>query len=527
MILVIDNFDSFTYNIVQYLERMGLEVLVKRNNEITVAEITKLSPSHIVISPGPSDPDHAGISLSVIKELKGKFPILGVCLGHQAIGQAFGGKVIRAKQLFHGKTSLIRHDGKGVFSGVPSPLLVARYHSLVIEKDTCPEELEVTAMSEDGEIMAVRHKTLAVEGVQFHPESIATEHGFRLLENFVKKRELTGQIKEALPKLRNGESLSREEAASCMEEITGGSVSPSLIAAFLTALSIKGENAQEIAGFAGVLRAKSIAVVKPKNQIVVDTCGTGGDKSGTFNISTTAALIASGAGVVIAKHGNRSVTSTCGSADLLESFGVKVDLAPERISAALEKLGVAFLYAPAHHPGMKHAGPVRKELGFRTVFNLLGPLANPAGADAQVLGVFSLHLTHVLAEVLVLLGVKRAVVVHGHDGLDEITLTTSTRISEVKDGWIRTFDFHPSEIGLTCCLPSDLKGDGLERNKDITLKILQGEKSPRRDIVCLNAAAALLVAGKVDSLKAGFALAVKSIESGAALKKLEALQQFS
>ncbi len=526
MILVIDNFDSFTYNIVQYLEKLGHKTIVKRNNEITIAEIDNWKPNHLIISPGPSNPDHAGVSMEAIRHFSGKIPILGVCLGHQCIGQVFGGKIIRAKKLYHGKTSQVTHDGRGVFTGLPIPFIAARYHSLVIEKETCPPDLEVTAMSEDGEIMGVRHKTLAVEGVQFHPESIATEGGYAILENFLKKKDSEPFIKNAIKKVFKKQDLTTNEAEDVMEEIGSGSATPAQIAALLTALSAKGETAGEIAGFAGVMRRRAVPVARPKGQLLIDTCGTGGDASGTFNISTLSAFVAAGAGLHVAKHGNRSITSKCGSADQLEALGVSVDLAPDEIAKALEKIGIAFLFAPKLHPAMKHAVPVRKEIGIRTVFNVLGPLANPAGADAQVIGVYEERLVPIIADVLARLGMKRAMVVHGSDGLDEITLTGATKVSELKDGWIQTYDLHPEKLGLTLCQSADLKGDNIETNKKIALEILEGKAGPARDIVLLNAAAALYTADKVGSLEEGLRLAAKSIDSGSAQKKLFALAAF-
>lgn len=526
MILVIDNFDSFTYNIVQYLEKLGHKTIVKRNNEITVQEIDSWKPNHLIISPGPSNPDHAGVSMEAIRYFSGKIPILGVCLGHQCIGQVFGGKIIRAKKLYHGKTSQVTHDGHGVFTGLPVPFTAARYHSLVIEKETCPTELEVTAMSEDGEIMGVRHKTLAVEGVQFHPESIATVGGYAILENFLKKKDSEPFTKNAIKKVFKGHHLSTREAEDVMEEIGSGAASPAQIAAFLTALAHKGETVDEITGFAGVMRRRAVPVVRPKGELLIDTCGTGGDSSGTFNISTLSAFVAAGAGLHVAKHGNRSITSKCGSADLLEALSVNIELDPAGVAKALEKVGIAFLFAPKLHPAMKHAVPVRREIGIRTVFNLLGPLANPAGADFQVIGVYEEKIVTPVAEVLARLGMKRAMVVHGSDGLDEITLTGPTKVSELKDGWIRTYDLHPEKLGLTLCAAEDLKGADIETNKKIALSILEGKAGPQRDIVLLNAAAALYTAGKVASLEEGLKLAVKTIDSGAAQKKMLALAAF-
>lgn len=528
MILVIDNYDSFTYNIVQYLEQLDHKVVVERNDTITLEQIEALKPDQILISPGPSNPDHAGISLPAIKHFAGKIPIFGVCLGHQCIGQAFGGKIVRAQKLYHGKTSQVEHRGTGVFSGLPSPFTAARYHSLVIEATTCPADLEVTATSEDGEIMGVRHRTLAVEGIQFHPESIATEHGFAMLENFLKGPGAAGEprIRHGLKKIVGKQDLSLHEAETIMLEIGRGAATPAQIGAFLSALAMKGESAEELAGFVKAMRQLVVPVKKPDNRMVVDVVGTGGDHSHTFNISTTAAFVAAGAGLTVAKHGNRSITSKCGSADVLESLGVDLNLTPEAAAKCLEKVGMVFLFAQKHHPGMKHAAPVRKDLGLRTVFNMVGPLTNPTGAQVKLIGVYAPHLTELFAQVLRLLGHDRGMVVHGHDGLDEITLTGTTQITELKDGWTRTYQLDPITLGLRPCRAEDLKGGEAPENAQITRDILNGKLGPHREITLLNAAAALVTAGKAGDFASGLTQAAHAIDSGAARAKLEALAAF-
>lgn len=523
MILLIDNFDSFTYNIYQYLREMELEVTVKRNNEITLAEIEGMNPSHIIISPGPGRPETAGISTDVIKTFKGKVPILGICLGHQAIGAAFGGSIVRASAVCHGKTSAVNHDGKGCFNGIKNPFTAVRYHSLVIEKISLPEELEVTAVNGDGEIMAVRHKGYNIEGVQFHPESIGTEYGRELLTNFVRRHGEKPTVQSSIRKIFSGSHLSEEEARQVMDDITSGKVSPAQIAGLLTALSMQGESVSELTGFARVMRQKATVIKKPGSKKVVDTCGTGGDASGTFNISTLAALVAAGAGVSIAKHGNRSITSRCGSADVLEALGVNLSTEPGVLSEMLERIGIVFLFAPRLHLSMKHAVPVRAELGIRTAFNILGPLSNPARADYQLLGVFSNDIREKVARVLVNLGVERAMVVHGSDGLDEITLTGRTWVSEVRDGWIKNYEFDPFDYGMSYCTSSDLRGGDLKANVEISRSVLSGERSPRRDVVVLNAAAAIYLSGEVGDFAGAVRMANESIDSGRAASKLQSL----
>jgi anthranilate synthase/phosphoribosyltransferase len=525
MILLIDNFDSFTYNIYQYLREMNQPVIVKRNNVITIDEIKQMNPSHIIISPGPGRPEGAGISIDVVKEFKGLIPILGVCLGHQSIGAAFGGKIVAAISLHHGKASVIQHEEKGSFNGIKNPFSAIRYHSLVIEKISLPKELEITAVSDDGEIMGVRHKLYSIEGIQFHPESIGTEYGKELLYNFVQQKKEKPTVQSSLKRIFSGHHLTEEEAQLVMEDITSGEATPAQIAGLLTAMSMRGESVSELTGFAKVMRKKATAILKPKGVKVVDTCGTGGDTKGTFNISTLAALVASGSGVVIAKHGNRSVTSKCGSADVLEALGVNIMVYPEIVTEALKQIGISFLFAPRLHASMKYAVPVRAELGIRTVFNILGPLANPANADYQLLGVFSNEIREKVADVLVNLGVKRAMVVHGSDGMDEITLTGKTHVSEVKNGWVKNYVLDPMDYGLNYCTPEDLQGGNLKTNAEIALELLEGKKGPKRDVVILNAAATIYLAEKAPDFQTAMHLAQNSIDQGLAMKKLQALNR--
>src|SRR5438445_5812005 len=333
------------------------------------------------------------------------------------------------------------------------------------------------------------------------------------------------------------QSLSRDEARRVMSEVLTGQCTDAQIAAFLVALHMKGETVEEIVGFAEAIRAAATPLVVAGNSMIdvsgterdalVDTCGTGGDASGTFNISTATALVTAGAGVRVAKHGNRSVTSKCGSADVMEALGVNIALPSSKIADCLKEVGIAFLFAPAMHSAMKYVQPARRELRLRTVFNLLGPLTNPAHASAQVVGVYSAELVEKLAEALSMLGLHRALVVHGSDGLDEITVTGPTRIAEVREGTVRTYEVTPEEFGIKRARIEDLAGGGAAANAAIIREILTGKKSPRRDIVLLNAAAALVAAGKADHLVDAVAPAAQSIDSGASAAQSDALLRFS
>ena len=557
MILVVDNYDSFTYNLVQYLAELGQEVQVWRNDAFTLEDVERLAPTHIVISPGPCTPKEAGLSVEVIRHFAGRIPILGVCLGHQSIGEAFGGEVVRAGRLMHGKTSMVHHDGKGIFAGLPSPFEACRYHSLIVQRETMPDCLQITAETDAGEVMGVRHREYPIEGVQFHPEAVLTQHGKELLWNFLAgapvqepcpapaaaqiqvapqrtpppppqpaKKPGSPLVVDAIRKVSSGLDLTREEAAAVMHAIMRAEATPAQTAALISAMKMKGERVDEITGFAETMREHAIRV-HPKRKDLVDTCGTGGDGSNTFNISTAAAFVVAGAGLGVAKHGNRSVSSTCGSADVLEARGINIQMTPDHAAQALDEIGVAFLFAQAFHPAMKSVAPVRREIGIRTVFNILGPLTNPARARAQLMGVYHPALTDIMAHVMANLGSERAFVVHGYGGLDEITTTGETMISEVRHGEVHTYRLNPRDLGFASPHPAELVGaDTVEGNADILLSILEGEAGPRRDIVVLNAAAALVAGGKAPDLESGILVAQDSIDTGAARGKLEALRAF-
>jgi len=540
MILVIDNYDSFTYNLVQYLGELGAEMHIARNDVITLEEIEGMAPSHIVISPGPGTPDDAGIALELIARFSPAIPILGVCLGHQAIGQAFGGKVVRAEKIMHGKVSPILHDGRDIFSGLPSPFIATRYHSLVVE-EPLPDCLEVSARTLEGVIMGLRHRQYPTVGVQFHPESILTEDGRQLLRNFLEINRLialatqqplesngTVSIKGAIAKIIARQNLTEDEAEAAMTQIMEGQATPAQIGAFITALRMKGESVSEIAGCARAMRRSAIPVTPRRTDMLVDTCGTGGDSAGTFNISTTTAFVVAGAGQPVAKHGNRSISSKSGSADVLEALGVNLELTPEQIAACIDEVGIGFLFAPKMHPAMKHAIGPRREMGVRTIFNVLGPLTNPAGAAAQVLGVYDPDLTEPLARVLGTLGSKAAFVVYGAGGLDELTTSGPNRVSELRNGKVETYMLDPAEFGLKPARLSDLRGGNPQENALTTREILSGkERGSRRDTVVLNASAALVAGGKAHDLSEGIRLANQSIDSGAAQRVLERLIEFT
>ncbi len=543
MILLIDNYDSFTYNVYQYVGELHPHIEVARNDEITIEEIETMAPEAVIISPGPGYPETAGITKEVIRQFSGRVPILGICLGHQAIGEVFGGKVIPAEELMHGKMSKIFiKNTDPLFDGLEEEIYAARYHSLVVDAESVPDCLEVLGTDEAGQIMALKHKEMPVYGIQFHPESILTEMGMRILENFLtdvagidienRKKEIDmttmnqETLKPFLAKIVEGNHLTTEESYKAMDCIMSGNATEAQIASFLTGLRMNGETPEEITGFARVMRAK--AAVVPEETEAIDIVGTGGDLANSFNISTTSSFVIAAAGAKVAKHGNRSVSSKSGAADVLESLGAKIGLSPEEGRQCLEDIGVAFLFAQTHHGSMKYAGPVRAQLGVRSVFNILGPLANPAMTNYIVLGVYEEELLEPMAEVLRNLGVKHALIVFGDDRLDELSISSTSSVCEIKDGEITKYKIDPREFGLSLYSKDDIVGGTADENAVITRDVLEGkEQGAKRDIVLLNAGVALYTIGKAATMKEGVELARQAVDSGKALEKLDEFIQYT
>jgi anthranilate phosphoribosyltransferase len=333
-------------------------------------------------------------------------------------------------------------------------------------------------------------------------------------------------FRDHLTKIVRKQNLTDTEMAEMIGEILSGNLTDSQIGAFMGALATKGETFEELAGAARAMRRKAHRIQTAAGT-VVDTCGTGGDGLNTFNISTTVAFVVAGAGVTVAKHGNRSVSSKCGSADVLETLGVKLDTDPEVVEEAVREIGIGFLFAPVYHGAMRFAAPARKEVGIRSIFNMLGPLTNPAGANCQLLGVFAPELTEMFARALQMLGTRRALVVHGHDGLDEISICAPTRISELADDQVRTYDLNPEDFFEDFADPADLAGGDPADNAEITRKILDGETGPRRNVTLLNAAGALMAAGVAKDIRTGLQQAAAAIDDGKAREKLDALAEYT
>ena len=531
MILTIDNYDSFTYNLVQGLGALGADVKVVRNDEIDVAGIEALAPEAILFSPGPGNPDSAGVTLEAIRAFAGKVPLFGVCLGHQSIAQAFGGKIVRAKRLMHGKTSRIRHDGRGLFAGLDQGFEAMRYHSLAVERATLPDCFEVTAESEDGEIMGLRHKTLPIESVQYHPESIGTPQGARQLANLIGlatgrhiRKSATPSVRKAvLARALDGASPNEEEFEGFFSAIMSGEVGEPELAAFLTALAKAPITADTLTGAA---RAMSGAGVKVDLGGIgaVGIVGTGGDGAGTFNVSTTAAFIAAGAGVTIAKHGNIASTSACGSADVLRELGCNLSADAAKVAQCVRETGIGFLFARVLHPAMRFAASVRRTLGFRTLFNLLGPLTNPAGTKRQVIGVPDERTAMLFAETFRRLGSTRAMIVSGEGGLDEISPCGFTFVSSLEGGNVHNSLLDAGAAFGERYSVSDIKGSDAAANAKILRGVLDGTvREGYRAAALENAAAVILVADKAATYNEALRLAAESVDSGRAAAKLEAM----
>lgn len=536
MIYLIDNYDSFSYNLYQLIGEVDPAIEVLRNDALTVEELEEKNPEAVILSPGPGRPADAGICEEVALKLSGKVPILGVCLGHQAICEAFGGTVGYAKELMHGKSSLVKVDEQSpLFKGLPAKVRVARYHSLAADEGSLPECLQVVSRADDGEVMAVQHAEFPTFGVQFHPESILTPDGRAMIENFlaIATKEYTAvapivrkeptMIREAIFKLVDKQDLTYDEAYDVINEIMSGETTQVQTAAFLSALSTKSTKSETIAEIAGCAAAmRSHATKVDYDKPLLEIVGTGGDKAGSFNISTTAAFIVAAGGAKVAKHGNRAASSKSGTADCQEALGVNIEQGPDLCKKLLDEVGMCFFFAQKYHTAMRYVGPIRKELGFRTVFNILGPLTNPASPETMILGVYDESLVQPLARVLTSLGVKDGMVVYGQDCLDELSTACPTTVCEFHGDDYLSYVLTPEELGMKRCTKEDFRGGSPDENAQITRDILSGkETGAKRDTVLVNAAAGLYIAGLAPSLKDGVAKAQELINNGKATETLE------
>lgn len=537
MILVIDNYDSFTFNVVQALEcATKEEIKIVRNDEATVEQLAAMKPSKLIVSPGPGNPGTAGVSVPAIRYFAGKIPILGICLGHQSIGEAFGAKIVGAKFIKHGIVEDIDLDGRGIFRTIGRSMKFTRYHSLVIDEATLPSDFEVTARAKDGDIMGIRHKTMPIEGVQFHPESIASNACQELFKAFLNYRRDNLPVSEYLKQLIDERKpLNREQASFFMENLTDGTMDEKATASILTAMAARGlPTAEEMAGCASALLSKKTPFPLNKSSEkagngLAEIVGTGGDGKGSFNISSMSALVAASCGQPVAKHGNRAVSSKSGAADFFENLGIKIMAEPDKTASLVQQTGFGFLMAPVYHSAMRFAAPVRKALGIKTIFNVLGPLLNPAGAEYEVLGVYSKDLMEDYAHAAKALGAKRVMVIHSRDGFDEISPCQLTDVFQInEDGKEYRYVIDPSKFGITGTSEEELEGGTGADNAKLAMDVLNGGgRKTIRAAVGLNAGAVLYLSGKAKTLKDGYDMALAAIASGSSLAKLQEIQRVS
>lgn len=529
MIAFVDNKDSFTFNIVQTLERVsGDKVEVFRSEECSIADIENAKPTHLVIGPGPGNPETAGISVEAIRYFAGKLPILGVCLGHQSIGYAFGAKIVGAKFIRHGIVEEMTSDGRGVFRITGKTGKYTRYHSLVIDESTLSSDFEVTCRAKDGDIMGIRHKSMIIEGVQFHPESIASEMGDNIFKAFLNYRRENINHSDFLNKMIAKTDLTEEEACQFMENVTDGTMDERIMSAILVAMSSKGIAVSEMTGCAKALLKKKKAL--PIDSIgLAEIVGTGGDGKGSFNISSMSAFCAASCGQPMAKHGNRAVSSKSGAADFFENMGVKIMASPEQTAELIKKTGFGFLMAPVYHSAMRFAAPVRKALGIKTIFNILGPLLNPANAEYEVLGVYSKDLLEDYAHAAKALGAKRVMVITSEDGYDEISPCALTHVYQIDEkGRENRYVINPKDFGITDADENELMGGNGAENAKLAMDVLNGKgKKTIRYAVGLNTAAVLYLTGKARNLKEGYAMALDALDNGKTLAKVKEIQEIS
>ena len=529
MILVIDNYDSFTFNVVQALQCVTKdEVKVVRDDECSVDELFAMNPSYLVISPGPGEPSGAGISKEAVLRFAGKIPILGICLGHQAIAEAYGAKITQGKFIKHGIVEEIDLDGRGLFRNIGKSAKFTRYHSLVIDESTLPAEFEVTARAKDGDIMGIRHKTLPIEGIQFHPESIASECCQKLFSSFLKYRRENLPVADYLNQIVAKKDLTEEQAELFMDFLTDGELDERQTAAILTAIAVKGPSSSELSGCAKALCKKKTPLDVDGSKLA-EIVGTGGDGKGSFNISSLSALTAAACGVPMAKHGNRAVSSKSGAADFYEALGIKIDNPPEKTAELIHRTNFGFLMATVYHSAMRFAGPVRKALGIKTIMNILGPLSNPAGANYEVLGVYDKSLLDTVADAAKSLGAKRVLVITSEDGYDEISPCAKTLACLIDEtGKKARFIIDPEKIGITGCDSSELAGGTGKENAQLALDVLNGKgRKTIKEAVALNTAAVLYITGKAPSIAEGYKIAVRAMEDGSVLRKIEEVKKVS
>ncbi len=523
-ILVLDNYDSFTFNLVHILRELGYgdQLDVYRNDQIELADVARYDK--ILLSPGPGIPSEAGIMPELLKHYGRKKHILGVCLGHQAIAEAFGAELYNMSEVLHGMRmpTTILDTADPFFVGIPERLEVARYHSWAVKNDSMNGQLQTLAKDDEDIIMALKVKDLPVYGVQFHPESVITDNGIKMIQNWLdlpiestptQNRPKADNMKDILNHLFEHNTLNQSEAKEVLTNIAkGGMYNNSQVASFLTVYIMRGITVEELAGFREAMLELCIKV-DFSDYDPIDLCGTGGDGKDTFNISTLSTFVVAGAGVPVAKHGNYGVSSVSGSSNVIQHFGGEFTNDYDKLRKKMDDCNICFLHAPLFHPAMKNVGPIRRELGVKTFFNMLGPMVNPAFVNKQLVGVFNLELAR-LYGYLYQKTDKRFAILHALDGYDEISLTGSAKYL-ANDG---EHILSPADLGMQQWLPEDLAGGKtVEDAAKIFEQVLKNEGSlAQQQVVIANAGLAIHTARPEHSLADGLGLARESLESGKA-----------
>lgn len=525
MFLFIDNYDSFSYNLVQAFLSLGHEPVVVYNDDPRLPELARDPALRMVcLSPGPGRPEQAGLCGAFLDNLPPHIPVLGVCLGHQILGQRVGADITVAPCIMHGKSSEIVHDGTGLFHSLPHPLTVGRYHSLLVSNFDHLENppFTVVARGPEGEVMALRYTDRPWVGVQFHPESILTPEGMQLLANFPQKimplQEGTAQTKTIpaiLERLACKQDLNAEMAASAFAALLDGRMTPSQAGSFLMGLRMKGESALELAHATRAALARAVRV-EALSGPCIDVVGTGGDGRSSFNCSTATALVLAGMGYKVVKHGNRAVSSTCGSADALESLGIPLNSGPQDVATQMQRRNFAFLFAPHYHPAFANIGPIRQQLGVRTLFNLLGPLVNPARPSHLLMGVAHPALVPLLAETLRQNTVHKAAIVCGAGEYDEITPMGPAVVTLLHQGKLSPLKLDPADFGIAPCSPEELAVHSKEEAVAVLRKLLAGEgPDAMRRMLVLNVGLALYLLQDNKTLHLCMLQAREAVLSGA------------
>lgn len=528
MFLLIDNYDSFTYNLVQAFCTLGHDPIVMYNDDPRLPDMAKHPDLRMVcLSPGPSHPENAGLCTDFMQALPHHIPVLGVCLGHQILGHFAGARVAVAPCIMHGKSSEIVHDGTGLFEGLPNPLTVGRYHSLLVHSPADANANEnspftVTARGPEGEVMALRYTDRPWVGVQFHPESILTPEGLKLLANFphaiLPQQDAARQqhsIASILETLAQKQDMTAEMAAQAFAALLDGRMSAAQAGSFLMALRMKGESALELAHATRAALARAVRV-EGLSGPCIDVVGTGGDGRSSFNCSTATALVLAGMGYKVVKHGNRAVSSTCGSADALEGLGIGITDAASSVADSVKRNNFAFLFAPHYHPAFANIGPIRKELGVRTLFNMLGPLINPARPSHLLMGVARPEMVPHVAKTLQHTNMHKAAIVCGAGDYDELTPMGPATVMLLFDGKLSPLALDPASFGIATCSPEELAVHSKEEALHVLRQLLtgQGPDAMRRMLV-LNVGLALYLLEHSKDLRLCMLKAREAVLSGA------------